>query len=70
MQTYQDLENTMQTLTPMERQMILAEAYHYAWYNEDAYKELQDYLNKWGSMMTKPVFFNQTNNNDTETTSA
>jgi hypothetical protein len=45
----------MRELLPFERQMLLAEVYHYAWYNEEAYADLL-------------VFLTQINNNDTETT--
>ena len=43
-ETYQDLENGMQKLLPMERQMLLAEVYHYAWYSSEAYHELRAFL--------------------------
>jgi hypothetical protein len=39
-ETYQDLEIGMQNLLPMERQMLLAKIYHYAWYNKEAYDQL------------------------------
>ena len=58
----------MKELLPFERQMLLAEVYHYAWYNEDAYKDLLTFIEKYSTIIDKPVFFNPINNNDTETT--
>ena len=37
----------MRNLIPIERQMLLAQVYHFAWYDEQAYIELQEYINKW-----------------------
>ena len=58
----------MKELLPFERQMLLAEVYHYAWYNEEAYKDLLTFIEKYQTILDKPVFFNPINNNDTETT--
>ncbi|CAB4152686.1 hypothetical protein UFOVP614_26 [uncultured Caudovirales phage] len=58
----------MKELLPFERQMLLAEVYHYAWYNEEAYKDLLTFIEKYSTIIDKPVFFNPINNNDTETT--
>jgi hypothetical protein len=58
----------MRELLPFERQMLLAEFYHYAWYNEEAYKDLLLFIEKYQTILEKPVFFNPINNNDTETT--
>ena len=58
----------MRELLPFERQMLLAEVYHYAWYNEEAYKDLLTFIEKYSTVLDKPIFFNQINNNDTETT--
>jgi hypothetical protein len=58
----------MKELLPFERQMLLAEVYHYAWYNEEAYKDLLTFIEKYSKIIDKPVFFNPINNNDTETT--
>lgn len=56
---------TLQDLLPFERQMLLAETYHYAWYNQDAYNELKQFLNKWESQVGKPILFIQkTNENE------
>ena len=58
----------MRELLPFERQMLLAEVYHYAWYNEEAYKDLLTFIEKYQTILDKPVFFNPINNNDTTTT--
>ena len=58
----------MRELLPFERQMLLAEVYHYAWYNEQAYKDLLEFIERYQNVVDKPVFFNPINNNDTETT--
>lgn len=46
-ETYQDLENGMQNLLPMERQLVLAKVYHYAWYNKEAFDQLNGFLDYW-----------------------
>ena len=58
----------MRELLPFERQMLLAEVYHYAWYNEEAYKDLLTFIEKYQTIIDKPVFLTQINNNDTTTT--
>ena len=58
----------MRELLPFERQMLLAEVYHYAWYNEQAYKDLLEFIERYENVVDKPVFFNPINNNDTTTT--
>ena len=58
----------MRELLPFERQMLLAEIYHYAWYNEEAYADLLTFIEKYSTLIDKPVFLTQINNNDTETT--
>jgi len=58
----------MKELLPFERQILLAEVYHYAWYNEEAYADLLAFIDKYQTILDKPVFFNQINNNDTTTT--
>ena len=58
----------MKELLPFERQMLLAEVYHYAWYNEEAYKDLLIFIENYSTVLDKPIFFNQINNNDTTTT--
>ncbi len=50
----------MQNLLPMERQMLLAKIYHYAWYNKEAYDQLINFVNHWEKHSEfKAVFFNQ-----------
>ena len=58
----------MKELLPFERQILLAEVYHYAWYNEEAYQDLLKFIDKYQTIVDKPVFLTQINNNDTETT--
>lgn len=58
----------MKELLPFERQMLLAEVYHYAWYDNDAYEDLLNFVKKYEQKLDKPVFLTQINNNDTETT--
>jgi hypothetical protein len=58
----------MKELLPFERQILLAEVYHYAWYNEEAYSDLLAFIDKYQTILEKPVFLTQINNNDTETT--
>ena len=61
----------MRNLIPIERQMLLAQVYHYAWYDEQAYIELQEYINKWEDKCEiKAVFSNQINQDDTTNTGA
>jgi hypothetical protein len=58
----------MKELLPFERQILLAEVYHYAWYNEEAYSDLLAFIDKYQTILDKPVFLTQIPNNDTETT--
>jgi hypothetical protein len=58
----------MRELLPFERQMLLAEVYHYAWYNEEAYADLLLFIENYQTILEKPVFLTPINNNDTETT--
>ncbi len=58
----------MRELLPFERQILLAEVYHYAWYNEEAYADLLAFIDKYQTILDKPVFLTQINNNDTTTT--
>jgi hypothetical protein len=59
-ETYQDLEIGMQNLLPMERQMLLAKIYHYAWYNKEAYDQLITFVDHWEKHSEfKAVFFKQ-----------
>lgn len=57
-ETYQDLKIGMQNLLPMERQMLLAEIYHYMWYNPEAYQQILIFINQWEKQSeVKAVFF-------------
>jgi hypothetical protein len=59
-ETYQDLKIGMQNLLPMERQMLLAKIYHYAWYNKEAYDQLITFVDHWEKHSEfKAVFFKQ-----------
>lgn len=61
----------MRDLLPVERQMILAEVYHYAWYEDEAYIELQEFIEKWKvKCLTKAIFLNQIKENDATNTGA
>jgi len=51
----------MKDLLPYERQMLLAEVYHYAWYSDEAYTELTAFIKKWETKIEKPIFFNLNN---------
>jgi hypothetical protein len=65
-ETYQDLEKGMQGLLPMERQMLLAKIYHYAWYNKEAYDQLITFVNHWEKHSEfKAVFFKQDSDEST-----
>ena len=67
-ETYQDYEKTMQTIVPFERQMLLAEIYHYAWYNAEAYNELVQFADKWSKQMGKPILNPKTETNESNNT--
>jgi hypothetical protein len=61
----------MKNLIPIERQMLLAQVYHYAWYDAQVYIELQEYIKKWEDKChIKAVFSNQINQDDTTNTGA
>lgn len=38
---------TFADFTPYERQMIIAELYHNAWYDQERFEEMYDLYNKW-----------------------
>ena len=57
----------MKDLLPYERQILLAEVYHYAWYSDEAYNELTAFIKKWETKLEKPVFFNPINITNDET---
>ena len=55
-ETYQEL----QKLLPIERQMLLAEIYHYMWYNPEAYQQILIFIEQWEKQSDiKAVFFKQ-----------
>lgn len=56
----------MKNLLPYERQMLLAEIYHYAWYNDEAFLELTEFIKKWETT-GKPILFNPINETDEQT---
>ena len=39
--------STFVDLTPFERQIIIAELYHNAWYSQERYEQLYDLYNAW-----------------------
>jgi hypothetical protein len=39
--------STFLDFTAYERQIIMAELYHNAWYNQERFEELYDLFNKW-----------------------
>jgi len=41
--------STFGDFTPYERQMIMAELYHNAWYDQQRFEELYDLYNKWAN---------------------
>ena len=43
--------------TPFERQMIMAELYHNAWYNQERFEEMYDLYNKWAASPVKECKF-------------
>jgi hypothetical protein len=40
---------TFAEFTPYERQMIIAELYHNAWYDQERFEEMYDLYNKWAN---------------------
>jgi hypothetical protein len=57
----------MKNLLPFERQMFLAELYHYAWYSDEAFEELKQFISKWENNIEKPIFFNPINETNEQT---
>lgn len=50
----------MRELLPIERQEILAKVYHFCWYSEEAFAEIQKFIDKWEKdCPVKAKFFNQ-----------
>ena len=48
---------TFADFTPFERQMIMAELYHNAWYNQERFEEMYDLYNKWSANPIKECKF-------------
>lgn len=57
----------MKNLLPFERQMFLAEIYHYAWYSDEAFEELKQFISNWETNIEKPIFFNPINETNEQT---
>lgn len=47
--TEQTSFTTFGDFTPYERQMIMAELYHNAWYDQERFEDMYDLYNKWAS---------------------
>jgi hypothetical protein len=41
--------STFVDFTPYERQIIMAELYHNAWYDQERFEEMYDLYNKWAN---------------------
>jgi len=48
---------TFADFTPFERQMIMAELYHNAWYDQERFEEMYDLYNKWAGNPVKECKF-------------
>ena len=55
---------TFADFTPFERQMIMAELYHNAWYDQERFEEMYDLYNKWSGNPVKECKFIIPENND------
>ena len=49
--------STFGDFTPFERQMIMAELYHNAWYDQERFEEMYDLYNKWAAKPIKECKF-------------
>jgi hypothetical protein len=49
--------STFGDFTPFERQMIMAELYHNAWYDQERFEEMYDLYNKWAANPVKECKF-------------
>jgi hypothetical protein len=49
--------STFGDFTPFERQMIMAELYHNAWYDQERFEQMYDLYNKWASTPVKECKF-------------
>ena len=57
---------TFGDFTPYERQMIMAELYHNAWYNQERFEDMYDLYNKWASNPIRERKFILPENNENE----
>ena len=57
---------TFADFTPFERQMIMAELYHNAWYDQERFEEMYDLYNKWASDPVKECKFILPENDEDE----
>ena len=49
--------STFGDFTPFERQMIMAELYHNAWYDQERFEQMYDLYNKWAGNPVKECKF-------------
>jgi len=56
--------STFGDFTPFERQMIMAELYHNAWYDQERFEEMYDLYNKWANKPVKECKFIIPENNE------
>lgn len=57
---------TFADFTPFERQMIVAELYHNAWYDQERFEEMYDLYNRWSNNPIKERKFILPETNDNE----
>jgi hypothetical protein len=57
---------TFADFTPFERQMIVAELYHNAWYDQERFEEMYDLYNKWANnpLTNRKFILPETNDNE------
>ena len=55
---------TFADFTPFERQMIMAELYHNAWYDQERFEEMYDLYTRWANEPVKQCKFILPENND------
>ena len=55
--TQQTSFTTFGDFTPYERQMIIAELYHNAWYDQERFEEMYDLYKKWANNPVKECKF-------------
>ena len=58
--------STFGDFTPYERQMIMAELYHNAWYDQERFEQMYDLYNKWSAAPIKEFKFILPENNENE----